>query len=235
MKYKQTLPKVELLHHTPISIMDKAVGTCWDKHKDEIDLERLDRVVNKFKHQSISEHVTFNFYISNISRSLFQELVRHRLASISVKSTRYTLKELKEETPFITYDNYPHHCVPEYLYEKASKYLVFTKNVLVDKASIQALEDLRQIITSGVTNDIAKYCLPESYKTELTWTINVRSLKNFLKLRTDKAALWEIRNLAYTIFNNIPGEFKFLFIDELYKDDNHMLLQITEEENNSDE
>jgi len=35
---------------------------------------------------------------------LLQELARHRIASLSVKSTRYTLKELKDCKPFDTTD-----------------------------------------------------------------------------------------------------------------------------------
>jgi len=45
--------------------------------------------------------------------------------------------------------------------------------------SIKALENLRLILNEGISNDKAKYCLPESYKTELTWTINASRLQNF--------------------------------------------------------
>ncbi|MBD3808828.1 MAG: FAD-dependent thymidylate synthase, partial [Epsilonproteobacteria bacterium] len=69
------------------------------------------------------------------------------------------------------------------------------------------------ILQSGTSNDIAKYCLPESYKTELTWTINARSLQNFLHLRSSKDALWEIRNLANVIYGALPEEHKYLFED----------------------
>ena len=75
------------------------------------------------------------------------------------------------------------------------------------------LEDLRALIKEGVSNDIAKYALPEAYKTELAWSINARSLQNFLALRTSKAALWEIRELANKIYETIPEEHKFIFKD----------------------
>ena len=85
-----------------------------------------------------------------------------------------------------------------------------------------ALEGLRQCIVEGVANDKAKYCLPEAYKTELVWTINARSLQNFLSLRTSKSALWEIRNLANEIYNQLPESHKFLYtkLVEDNKDDN---------------
>jgi len=80
-----------------------------------------------------------------------------------------------------------------------------------------ALENLRQLLVAGIPNDKAKYALPECYKTELTWTINARSLQNFLELRSDKSALWEIRDLAYEIYNTLPDDHKYLFTVKTYE------------------
>jgi thymidylate synthase (FAD) len=198
---------VTLLHYTPIEICSNAIRTCWqsfDKSDGggEKDRELIDRVGNKFKHSSTLEHLTYNFYIKGISRALLQELSRHRMASLSVKSTRYTLKELKSEERFKEDD-----------FKRASQYLVLTEDRLVDSMSIKALENLRSVLNSKVSNDIAKYCLPESYKSELTWSINARSLQNFLSLRSDKSALWEIRDLANVIYKNLPDEHKYIFKD----------------------
>jgi len=88
-----------------------------------------------------------------------------------------------------------------------------TDEAIVDDMSIKALENLRIVLKQGISNDKAKYCLPESYKTELTWSINARSLQNFLTLRSDKSALWEIRDLAYKIYENLPEDHKYLFKD----------------------
>jgi thymidylate synthase (FAD) len=197
--------KVTLHHYTPLIFCANAIRTCWqsfDKSDDggEKDKELIDRVGNKFKHASTLEHLVYNFYIQGISRALLQELARHRIASLSVKSTRYTLKELKHEESFTCND-----------YERASKYLVLTGHEMVDSMSIKALENLRLVLAEGVSNDKAKYCLPESYKTELTWTINARSLQNFLTLRSDKSALWEIQNLAHALFDALPEEHQYLF------------------------
>lgn len=191
--------QVTLLHYTPLQICSDAIRTCWqsfDKSDNggQKDKELIDRVGNKYKHSSTLEHLSYNFYIQGISRALLQELARHRIASLSVKSTRYTLKELKEAAS-IDYE----------------KFLVMTGNPFVDSASKDALHNLQKALQEGTSNDIAKYCLPESYKTELTWSINARSLQNFLSLRSDKAALWEIRNLAKAVYESLPQEHKYLF------------------------
>ncbi len=197
--------KITLNHYTPLLICADAIRTCWqsfDKSDEggEKDKELIDRVGNKFKHASTLEHLVYNFYIEGVSRALLQELARHRMASLSVKSTRYTLKELKHENSFTCKE-----------YERASKYLVLTENPMVDEMSIKALENLRLVLVEGISNDKAKYCLPESYKTELTWTINARSLQNFLTLRSDKSALWEIQNLSHALYDALPEEHKYLF------------------------
>lgn len=191
--------KISLLNYTDLKICSHAIRTCWQSFEKgdnggEKDLELIDRVGNKFKHSSTLEHLNYTFYIEGISRACLQELARHRHASLSVKSTRYTLKELiKKES--IEYKDY----------------LVFTGDECVDNASIKALDNLVEILRNGKSLDIAKYCLPESYKTSLTWTINARALQNFLHLRSSKQALWEIRELANAVFNALPDEHKFIF------------------------
>ena len=204
--------EVKLLNFTPLWVCSNAIRTCWqsfDKGDNggEKDIELIDRVGNKFKHASTLEHLSYNFYLKGISRALLQELARHRMANLSVKSTRYTLKELKNESEFKKGD-----------FENASRYIVLTGNEIVDNAGISALENLRQILQTPVSLDIAKYCLPECYKTELSWSINARSLQNFLSLRTSKSALWEIRNLANLIYEALPDEHKFIFENCLNKE-----------------
>jgi thymidylate synthase (FAD) len=203
--------EVSLIRTTDLNICANAIKECHDTTRNdeltEKDVNLIDRVGNQMKHGSVLEHLLYTFQISGISRAVLQELARHRMASLTVKSSRYTLKELKNENSF-WYDS-PN----DYPLEKsrAEKYLVMTSNELVNDSSIRALEQLRRMVAKGISNDITKYCMPESYKTSLTWTINARSLQNFLELRTSKAALWEIRNLSNKVFEALPKDHKFLF------------------------
>jgi len=137
--------------------------------------------------------IFYTFRIKNISRALLQEFVRHDdFLGITVKSTRYTLKELKNEDPFITYkDN-------EKIYDiqRAEKYVILTEIVEINHSIIEALENLRNLIKSGFENDKTKYAIPEAYKTEMIVTLPKRNFENLIKLRTDKSALWEFQRLA---------------------------------------
>ncbi len=305
--------KINLLHYTPLYVCARAIRTCWDSHSKsdnggDIDKDLIHRIGNVNKHKSTLEHLVYSFEIIGISRACLQELARHRIASLSVKSTRYTLKELNKEESFfcdieITDDNdsfsnerffnkniceanHEKTCRDKFskeniceanlvsnenicetnrdkffnengfsnenicntnhetfsnknIYEiinrdrfsneniyklvnRAKKYIVF--NDLNDlrhiKRQLDTLENLRLSIQEGIPNDKAKYVLPESYKTSLVWTINGRSLQNFLSLRTDKRALKEIRDLGLQIFLNLPKEHKYLYEGFVKRNDN---------------
>lgn len=214
--------QVTLLAHLPLHLAAHACRMSQDNHdkSDTIgndcgpkDSALIERVGNKFKHASILEQLVYTFDIDGVSRALLQELARHRTARLTVKSSRYTLKELKSEDRFTEYTDMNSQ---EYFndgYNRASKYLVMTDDDRVNRMSILALDNLRDLLLEGISNDKAKYALPESYKTRLQWQIDGRNLQNFLQLRTSKDALWEIRLLAAAIYQSLPSDHKFLFTD----------------------
>ena len=230
------MSKAILMYHTPLVIAEKAIRGCYDSMgKSDLTPKLLDddlysfrpsdcdrmikhgtreiihRVGNKLRHSSTLEHLNYTFELT-ISRAVLQEVARHRHASLSVKSTRYTLtKDLAKEAMF---DIDPRNR------ERVSKYCVLTGDKLTDEAIVTALEALRKMVVSEdkITNDKMKFALPEAFKTKLTWTINARSLQNFLKLRSSKQALWEIQELARDVFEAIPIEHKFLFAEFMNDD-----------------
>ena len=205
--------KVKLLNYTPIEVADIAICKCYgnEPHSDSEKVKaRINRVANVSKHASTIEHISYSFDIDGISRACLQEVARHRIASYTVKSSRYTLQELKKEKPFITYASID-SSVPVVDYERAEQYVRLTLDENIDFSIVSSLDNLRKAIFYGIPNDIAKYCMPEAHKTSLVMSINARSLQNFLELRTSKHALKEIQDLAKALFEAIPNEHKFLF------------------------
>ena len=205
--------KVKLLNYTPLEVADIAICKCYgnEPHSDSEKVKaRINRVANVSKHASTIEHLYYNFDIDGISRACLQEVARHRIASYTVKSSRYTLSELKKEKPFLTYYSID-STVPVVDYERAEQYVRLTLDENIDFSIVSSLDNLRKAIYNGIPNDIAKYCMPEAYKTSLVMSINARSLQNFLELRTSKHALKEIQDLAKALFEAIPNEHKFLF------------------------
>ena len=220
--------EVKLLHVTPLETLVLAIRTCYDSmgnsdstYNDcgfelgDKDKALIERVIES-GHTSTLEHLNFSFYIKDYSRSLLQEKSRHRIASDSEKSTRYCLKKMETSKPFVEIDRYG---IKHYNFKEAEQYLVFTGIGQVDKASIEALENVRLCVRAGIPNDKTKYCLPESFKTTCVFTINARSLINFFELRTSPKALWEIREMAYELYDKIPEQYKFIFENYIYKEE----------------
>jgi len=199
--------KVTLLQATDLSIADIAIGKCWGKGEifdPQKMKDRMERVALKNKHESTIEHIVYSFEIDGISRACLQELARHRIQSLSVKSTRYTLKELKKWSPSDSIN----------LLTSAKTFIVMgRKDRLVDVANANTLLTVRELLLKGLSNDEVKYALPEAYRTSLVSTFNARSLRNFLKLRLDKSALEEIRHLANLMYEALPLEHMFLYKD----------------------
>ena len=201
--------KVKLLNYTPLEIADIAICKCYgnEPHSDSEKVKaRINRVANVSKHASTIEHLYYSFDIDGISRACLQEVARHRIASYTVKSSRYTLQELKKEE-LLSYNE----DVLNLIDSVVSKYCVLTSHDLVNAKIARQLVHLRSVLMSGVPNDVAKYCMPEAYKTSLVMSINARSLQNFLELRTSKHALKEIQGLAKALYEALPEEHKFLF------------------------
>jgi thymidylate synthase (FAD) len=192
--------KVELLHFTPIGIAVNAIRTCYnscDKSDDlgERDIKLIKSIIAN-NHLSTVEHICFSFKISGISRALLQQLSRHRLMSLSVRSTRYCLRGLKSVNQ-----------------DELKNYLVKI-NDSIDEYNRFRLATLQALINEQkFTNDELKYMLPEAFKTELVLTINARSLRNLLELRLSSKALKEFRELAKEIYKAIPESHKILFDD----------------------
>lgn len=176
-----------------------------DDHIGYADLRLIDKVGNKYKHESILEQASVVFAIEGLSRAALQELARHRTAKLTVKSTRYTLKkDLAKEAPF---DH------SEESIKRAKRYIVTTGNSDLDRLLILQLENLRKAVASGASNDLVKYLLPEAYKTKLQWQSDLRNFKHFLKLRLNRAALWEMRNLAEAMYKALPRTYRMLLHD----------------------
>ena len=210
--------KVKLLHHSPLWLASHAIRMSHDNHDksdtvnsdDSIgtkDRELIARVGNKLKHKSVLEQLVYWFDIDGISRACLQELARHRTARLTVKSSRYTLKELKDNCSFYNTST----AAFDWRWDEVEKFCVLTGRIAVDDSIARALSSLQSSLEDGISNDISKYCLPEAFKTRLQWQIDGRNLQNFLELRTSKDALWEIQDLARAIYDALPLEHRYLY------------------------
>ena len=107
-------PKVTLLQESGLGVAEISARTCYDSFENsenesvknamvEMDRDAINSIENSellsnlawvHHHHSIIEHATLSFLIEGTSRGVLQEHARHRLQSISVRSTRYTMSSV---------------------------------------------------------------------------------------------------------------------------------------------
>lgn len=162
-----------------------AALTCHgNAEKKHVPSEVLRRII-KAGHESILEHITLTYSVKGLSRACLQELARHRHISLSVESTRHTLKKQLENIKF--FDELP------------EEYLSLARSFAIFAAT-----------TPDLSNDELKYYLPEFWPTNLILTINIRELRHILNLRTAPAALKEFRALGHAMYEAVPEQFRYL-------------------------
>ena len=169
--------KVTVIRATdsPMHAISEEAGMCYGK--TDYNPKRVERCLRN-GHTSVAEHVSASFRIEGISRSCLAQLTRHRMASFSVMSQRYC--EIDGDDWYV---------IPPSVIE-AGEEVGFCAEM--DKAA----KAYRRLLAKGVKKEDARFLLPEATKTSLIMTINVRSMMNFLSLRLEKSAQWEIRELA---------------------------------------
>jgi len=192
--------KANLLHYTPLCILITAIRTCYQSFDKSDDLgtkdKKLIRKIIDSGHTSVLEHINYTFDIQNISRICSHQLVRHRIASYSQQSNRYTKCE-------------------NFLLPSEFRSSKLKEDILSIYRKSKEVYD--QLLKEGIAKETARYMLPSSTRTNIVMTINARSFRNFLNLRLDKRAQQEIRVLAKKMIHCIPEEHTILYADIIKK------------------
>ena len=173
--------------------------------------DTLKNIINA-GHESILEHINLTFSVKGLSRACLQELARHRHISLSVESTRHTLrKRLTDKNTKLS--KAIEEMLPIKLKAKDSPFYWHEEFVAW---FLRLIKD-----NPNMTNDELKYCLPEFWPTNLIITLNIREFRHILKLRTAPAALREFRELARAMYWAVPEEFKYLLKDCVHEEAGH--------------
>ena len=70
-----------------------------------------------------------------------------------------------------------------------------------------------ELIEAGAKPQEARAILPNSIKTEIVMTMNLREWRHFFLLRCDKAAHPQIREIAYLVLDTFKKEVPVIFDD----------------------
>lgn len=160
--------------------------------------EGLINYLMRERHASPFEHNVFTFYIE-APIFVTREILRHRISSINEESGRY--RELKgrfyypyaKDRPLVQIGKTGNY---EFEDETSPELRTWTNDCL-HEAYQAAWDCYMALLDSGVAKEVARMVLPVGLYSSMYFTINARSLMNFLSLRTASNAQWEIRQIAH--------------------------------------
>jgi thymidylate synthase (FAD) len=167
------------------------------RHKEEMDEsdEGLIRFLMRDRHGTPFEHNSFRFHI-RCPIFVAREWMRHRVGSFNEFSLRYA----KATDDFYVPE-------PEDVRSQVGKPGAYSFEPVPDEIAqatrekLQAVYELaylayEQLVELGVARELARCALPVGAYTEFYWTVNARSLMNFVSLRAAETAQREIRRYA---------------------------------------
>lgn len=199
-------PKVELINSPSysglLSLIELAGRTCYKSESKitEDSAEKFVRNILKRGHEAVIEHgsVTVRF---TCDRGVSHEIVRHRLASYCQESTRYCNYSKDGFGGEITVIE------PSWCSEGDPAYEVWKK--ACQRAEL-AYFDLMSI---GCSPQESRSVLPNSLKTEVVMTANMREWRHFLRLRTAPAAHPDMREVAKMLLTEMKNRYPVFFED----------------------
>ena len=219
--------KVKLLAYTPEpeKVISMAAKLCYSSvGVDDIEKNLTDESIDKFLnmlinmgHESPLEHVSFTFAVEGISRACSHQLVRHRIASYSQQSQRYVKLDQFE------------YIIPKEIEEIDEAKEIFINAMKQDQDTYDKLVDIlfekhyNNLIKIGKNEKEAKreaqkksiedarYVFPNACETKLVFTMNTRTLYNFLHHRCCERAQWEIRDLSIEMLRQLKEVAPILF------------------------
>jgi thymidylate synthase (FAD) len=151
-------------------------------------------------HESVIEHVSFTVKFI-VDRGVSHEMVRHRLASYSQESTRYCNYSKGQFNGEITVIE------PCFLVPGTEGYNMWYR------ACQMAEQYYFSLLDWGCSPQEARAVLPNSLKTELVMTANIREWRHFLKLRTSPAAHPQMREVAKLLLKELKAKIPVVFDD----------------------
>ena len=186
--------------------IEKAGRTSY-KSENRITAESAKELVKKiigYGHESVLEHEKVTVRVI-CDRGVTHEIVRHRLASYTQESTRFCNYSKGKFGSEIT--------VIEPCFWNLSKEENRKKYEVWKKAMEQAEKSYMTLIELGAEPEEARSVLPNSLKTEIVMTMNLREWRHFFKLRTSKRAHPQMREIVIPLLNEFKKKIPVIFDD----------------------
>lgn len=180
-----------------LSVVNSARVSFATHHDDVTEDDRgLIEFLMRNGHGTPFEHNAFRFHIK-CPIFVAREWMRHRIGSFNEWSARYS----KLESEFYIPTNVRSRVGKpgQYTYEPADIVLAGSFRVELQRQNEIAYSEYADMLEAGLAPEQARFFLPVNIYTQFYWTVNARSLMNFLHLRNAPTAQWEICQYAIQV------------------------------------
>ena len=196
--------------------IEAAGRTCYkseDKITDDSAVEFVQGIMKR-GHLSVIEHESLSVRFI-IDRGVSHELVRHRLCAFSQESTRYVKYDGKMEfiiPPWVSIEpNQNYNVEIDTIFDDIVDIIRAPADFTWYKHLLQAEKNYLELLKQGWRPQQARSVLPNSLKTEIVTTCNLREWRHILTLRTSKAAHPQIREVMIPLLAKLKQEIPVIF------------------------
>jgi thymidylate synthase (FAD) len=147
------------------------------------------------KHGTPFEHNSFRFHV-RCPIFVAREWFRHRIGSFNEFSGRYAEFSPEAYVPALEDIRSQVGKPGAYSFEKVDDFVAISAREIIEESYNRAFVNYEDLLKLGVAKEVARTVIPVGAFTEFYWTVNARSLMNFISLRNDDNAQYEIRMLA---------------------------------------
>ena len=160
--------------------------------------EGLIRFLMRERHGTPFEHNAFRFHV-RCPLFVAREWFRHRVGSFNEFSMRYAKATddfyLPEPEDVRSQVGKP----GAYSFEPVDDALAEQTRTELQEVYDHAYATYERLVEAGVARELARLAMPVGAYTEFYWTVNARSLMNFVSLRAAETAQREIRRYAEAV------------------------------------
>ena len=165
-------------------------------------MEERDRGLLRFlmreRHGTPFEHNSFRFHV-RCPMFVAREWFRHRVSSFNEESARYHKLADDFYVPDPPAVRSQVGKPGSYSFEPVDEALAAETRETLRRVYKEAYAEYLNLVEKGVAKEVARAALPVGIYTQFYWTVNARSLMNFLSLRNAESAQFEIRMYAAAV------------------------------------
>jgi len=187
--------------------IEKVGRTCYkseDKITDDSAIKFVTSLISR-GHEAMIEHNSLSVRFT-CDRGVSHELVRHRLASFGQESTRYCNYSGDKFGNEITVIEPSFWGKGTFGYDRWKE------------ACLNSEKSYFELLDYGATPKEARTVLPNSLKTEIVVTMNLREWRHFFKLRTENVAHPQMREVTIPLLAELKTLIPVVF-DDINKGD----------------